>query len=408
MKRTILIISLLYACISQAQPFYPIVGDYENEDEIGGELMYINSIDNKKIPTGYDAVFDYSFFEIEGYTYLDMVWPDWAYPIRDTVTVGEISYFLWLLPVDTTYSIITLAEVPSNQKVLLSEAEYAPSYMTGGLVYMYDPISSGISYRVEDKTVLFPLRGESINASQVNLLANTLEFKYAVPANDGTFFGVPFQADDWLANFYNQDLEIVASGYNKYGRSGNGLVPVSPSGSDRFTYIDKKGEKAFNGAFNRAGNFASGRAFVKEGNSVYYIDTNGRKVIDDIFDGTDFDETGIAAVKKVDGWMIIDVEGKAIVDRYFPQVQNPSEGVLPIFYQGGWQFISKEGKPITKEKYLYVTPYKNGFAKVWKKEYGYKYPKLLLIDKTGEEVKTLIDYDQYRNIYARFDNKARK
>jgi hypothetical protein len=370
--------------------------------------MYINSIDNKRIHTGYDPVFDYSFFEIEGYTYLDMVWPDWAYPIGDTVTVGDISHFLWVLPVDTTYSIIKLGSGLKDQKVLLSEAEYAPGYLSGGLVYMYDPVSSGISYRLKDKSVVFPLRGESINADRVNLLANTMEFKYAVPANDGTFFGVPFQADNWLANFYNQDLEIVASGYNKYGRIGNGLVPVSPSGSDRFTYIDSNGNKAFNGAFNSAGNFASGRALVKQGNSLYYIDTDGKKVIDNIFDGTAFDETGIAAVKKADGWVMIDTEGKVILDRYFSQVQQPSEGALPIYYQGGWQFISNEGKPITKEKYLYITPYKNGFAKAWKKEYGYKYPKLLLIDKTGEEVKTLIDYDRYRNIYARFDNKAKK
>ena len=159
------------------------------------------------------------------------------------------------------------------------------------------------------------------------------------------------------------------------------LIPVS-NDSERWGYINRKGEYVINPQFEDANFFSEdGLARIMSGNGkIGYINRKGEYVIPAIYkNGTSFND-GLAFVVAEGGYLTcIDKKGnEKFVLNVATRVSAFSEGLAIFVTENGKHgFVDKTGKLVINAQFERALPFNSGFARIWQKgNVGF-------IDKTG-------------------------
>jgi hypothetical protein len=169
----------------------------------------------------------------------------------------------------------------------------------------------------------------------------------------GSTWGYIDTNGDWAVGPFTRQANPSGTGatYASYlspivfgaGRFSSGLAPVSsvPRAADaEWDYIDKTGNRAFEGTFQEATEFSEGLAAVKVGDKWGFIDTQGRMVIEPQF----YDDRSIWATEY---WYT-----------------GFSEGLAPVSVgHFKWGYIDKSGNFVIEPQYL-CTSFYGGVARV--------------------------------------------
>jgi|GEM_PF-5156080 len=392
LKYLLLLLALVFT-LYKSLSLYPIL--------YNDNLAYLDSLGNLAFETDYDYVNEDYIFQKDGIEFLDVNWPEWSFPKKGLVTVAKHHYLLWLIKIDTSYKLVDIKK--DGIWPVGSKWDYPLRPQNNGFVLQPEHITSGISYHRKDRYVYYSSPAISTEIEDNRSLGiNSAEFNFASDYNEGIAFGSFFSKNGWEISMIDTSFREVRSGIDKHGIMSEGRVPIREKDSSNYIFLDEKGEKIINGSFKEAGSFHSGRALVRDGGEYFFIDRKGNKVIDGFLAATRFSD-GIAAVQKAEGWRIIDTSGRFVNNTIYQAVNQPSQGIIGVQEEARWNFIDKQGNKIGSESYLYVGEFREGLAKVWYLADGDKYPFLLLINRSGKPVYTVLDPQDYRQRLAQIN-----
>ena len=128
---------------------------------------------------------------------------------------------------------------------------------------------------------------------------------------------------------------------------------------DRWTYIDKQGNRLFDKEFSSAHNFSEGYAGVlKEGN-VYpapssitvsqkwsYIDKNGDFVTELDFEEVGDFKNGYAIVKNDNKWGVIDKNFELVIPYQYDEIKEFGNRVFAVRIEEVWKYVDTTGNEI--------------------------------------------------------------
>ena len=166
----------------------------------------------------------------------------------------------------------------------------------------------------------------------------------------------------------------------------NGFFCIKDLKSDKWGYMNVKGEMVIEPKFEWVDDFAGDYAVVYDGKNKGVIDVNGDYVIDPAFRYIDLSDNGIAFVVKEDGDVgrFVDMNGNYVVDKEFIRGERKfSEGFCPVkdCETELWGYIDSEGNYLVEPKYKTAEVFSDGMAIV-ENEAGLKG----YIDATGKEI----------------------
>jgi hypothetical protein len=140
-----------------------------------------------------------------------------------------------------------------------------------------------------------------------------------------------------------------------------------------------------------------GISIVKLNNKFGCIDESGEIIIPTIYDYIDNKLYGdLIFVKREGKKGYLDLQGKVIIPCEFEKLTEPNEGFVVGLKEDKWQYINTSGIAITKLEYDEAFLFKNGLAKVQKKnKKGKKYG---FIDYSGKVV-VPIEYDDTSDFF---------
>lgn len=169
----------------------------------------------------------------------------------------------------------------------------------------------------------------------------------------------------------------------------DGRVPYGLS--MKYTYINRRGERAFSNVYSACGDFHYGLAYMRDPNGRYgFIDKTGKMAIPcELEAAHDFCDS-VALVKYDGKWFFIDLSGKMVVQENFKEgrIYDYHEGIAAAadadkdWDYTKWRYINKRGEDVVPGKWNQVSRFSEGCAVV-------DYSKV--IDKEGNEVFRLKD-----------------
>lgn len=196
--------------------------------------------------------------------------------------------------------------------------------------------------------------------------------------------------------FINADGKIVIE--PKYNQKGlnyfkEGKCYVRDSEAELGYYIDKNGEKVFEGLFLYGMPFYESRAFVKEADGWHVIDENGNHIFGKALG--EYSKTvpgrfsdGKATVIVDDKYGVIDSNGNFVIYPDFEELLTLTDGCIVYKKDGKYGYMKADGKIITEPVYDYLSNFKNGVA-----AFGFK-DKQGVVKSDGKEILAA----KYKNI----------
>jgi hypothetical protein len=133
-----------------------------------------------------------------------------------------------------------------------------------------------------------------------------------------------------------------------------------------YSYMNKKGERAFSRNFELALPFSNGRALVLRNDVYEYIDKVGKTVaISEDFESARSFSGGIAAVRINNKWGFLNLEGELVIEPQFYAVDAFNDGICKVAdEQNTWFYIDTTGKKIGKRSFFNATSFDSGLAAV--------------------------------------------
>ncbi len=150
-----------------------------------------------------------------------------------------------------------------------------------------------------------------------------------------------------------------------------GLAAVSKEDCDEkchYYYINRKGDTAFVGVFNYAGDFVEGRAVIGIGNceedSCKYgvIDKRGRFIVQPIYEEMDDVSEGFYAAALNEKYGYLDKKGKVVIPFQYNDALGFREGKASVKTNDGWMFIDTNGVQIIEKKFAKTSSFAGGFC----------------------------------------------
>lgn len=168
----------------------------------------------------------------------------------------------------------------------------------------------------------------------------------------------------------NEAISLLSISNLVYATSfSEGFAVVSFS-SGNVSFINKKGQIAFQGEFQKADPFSEGYAAVKVDNRWGYIDTYGRSVIPAKFDNALPFSEGVAHVSLGGKWGVIDSKGCFLVDPVFSYTGYIHSHGFSLVYNDmigkdcAAHFINQEGKNIFEKTFQAGLDFSEGLAPI--------------------------------------------
>lgn len=181
------------------------------------------------------------------------------------------------------------------------------------------------------------------------------------------------------------------------------LYPVVRS--DKYGFIDSKGELIVEPTYNLVGRFTEDRCIVEKFDEINlefdrlqgYINSHGEEIIPLISCQfcTSFSE-GLAQFEVVNGKVgFIDRWGKFKITPQFEIDYDGevslgfSEGVAAIAFEEGWTYINIQGEELFDVRFEIAKRFQDGYAVVSSVEQASQTQELFFIDKTGQRLETI-------------------
>ncbi len=225
---------------------------------------------------------------------------------------------------------------------------------------------------------------------------------YGYIRKDGTIAIKPKYV--WASEFSDGAARVIEHGECRYVGYGPcdplnpTMLPYAPNSRPsptaprcQYSFIDKGGNRLFEGTYPDAKDFAEGLAPVGDGKSWGYIDKNGNMVIPFRYESAEPFSEGLALVQIDRKWGYIDHGGKLIIPAIFQGAVDFSEG-LALVGDGAdrvW-FIDRTGRRAIPHVYTFASSFVMGLAHV-RQGVDYDRAKWSYIDKRGKAVFTYSD-----------------
>jgi len=169
--------------------------------------------------------------------------------------------------------------------------------------------------------------------------------------------------------FVNKNGEFVIEPQFDYAFdfSEDGLARIKKDG--KYGFVNKNGEFIIEPQFDYALDFVNGFAVIVSNEKWGFINKAGEVVIEPQFDyALDF-VNGFAVIVSNEKYGLINEKGEVVIEPQFDYLDSCEDDGLYIIKQDGkYGVINKEGKIIVKPKYSTLVDFKNGFAKISKRE----------------------------------------
>lgn len=152
-----------------------------------------------------------------------------------------------------------------------------------------------------------------------------------------------------------------------------GLAAVTQEDCDEvcnYYYINKRGDTAFAGVFNYAGDFVEGRAVVGLGNcdedacKYGVIDKRGKFIVPAIYDEIDDISEGFYAAAIDDKYGYLDSKGNIVMEFKYEDALGFKEKIAAVKTQKGWTFIDTTGTQLTTKYFSNTSSFSSGFCAV--------------------------------------------
>lgn len=174
----------------------------------------------------------------------------------------------------------------------------------------------------------------------------------------------PWIASDYTGDFYftGQGSSIPKKAPKEPRRSNRALTLVTIN--NKFGYADSTGALAIPMDYELADNFCEGLARIKRGKAWGFVDSRGVEIMVECDVLGNYSQ-GLAYFSKYGKYGFIDKNQKVAIPITYDQVTPFSkEGLAAVSLNARWGHINTQGEIVTPIKYLNVSEFKNGFARV--------------------------------------------
>ena len=245
--------------------------------------------------------------------------------------------------------------------------DWVDGFSAGTAVVMTDDQAGFIN---KEGKVILPLFYEEANPFYKGLAIVKMNGKYGLVHKTGRQV-LPFEFEDISWN-NKQDEIIVALKLGVY------------------YFYSLSGKILFEGKFEKAGDFNSGKAYIIKDGKYGFIDSKGKPTIPAVYDWAEnFSASSAAApviarVKQNDKFGLIDTSGKLLLPCEYTSIDEFSEGMAVIVKEKKFGFADESGKIVIPIKFDYspeisaAKGFQNGMAKAEQNK------KRGLIDRTGK------------------------
>jgi len=230
--------------------------------------------------------------------------------------------------------------------------------------------------------IIIPLSYDEANTFQNGLAVVKKENKFGLISKTGKTI-LPFEFDNISGN-----------------EGANNIILALKEGV--YKYYDAKGKFLFEGKYEKAGDFSSGRAYIVQNGQYGFINRKGEIAIPAIynwaesFSRKDSYKTGTARIKLMDKFGLTDSSGKSILLCEYDRIDEFSEGLVLLVKEKKFGFADAKGNIVIPLKFDYSSElsatngFKNGLAKVEQNK------KRGLLSKSGK-LYIPCEYDDVRN-----------
>lgn len=203
-------------------------------------------------------------------------------------------------------------------------------------------------------------------------------YKMGFGPTDNGLYPVADDTEKWGYINLKGEVEISFQFERAYGFS-EGLASVKLN--DKYGYINTKGDFEISPQFYFAGYFNNGRAHVNKNSLDYLINSSGEIITEGSTDMQMLNDQYFA-YKKGGLYGIKDLSGNILKAPFMSDFWGFSEGLAGVKIQGKWGFMDENFKIVITPKYTekIVYAFHNGYARF--KQNG----KVGLIDKTGKVI----------------------
>ncbi|MGE0200330.1 MAG: WG repeat-containing protein [Candidatus Melainabacteria bacterium] len=164
----------------------------------------------------------------------------------------------------------------------------------------------------------------------------------------------------------NGEWAITPQFEDAYGFSGK-LARVwkgLSNGHPIYSYINPKGEDAFQPTVAWCGDFSDGLAPFKISGHYGFMDSKGRPVIEARFDGVWPFQEGLALVKQFNKFGYINPKGEVVIEPLLDWADGFSQGLAPVRLGNQYGYINPKGKIEIAPQYAWAGNFRNGLAPV--------------------------------------------
>lgn len=133
--------------------------------------------------------------------------------------------------------------------------------------------------------------------------------------------------------------------------------------SNKYGYMNSKGEVVISPYFEYAEDFVDGMAKVKTNNGYGIIDKSGRYILQPIYSGCKLLGNGLISYKAYK-WKLKDKEGKEVGDLEFDDIMKFSEGLAAVKINNKWGFINTDGELVIEPIYDFAANFENSLCAV--------------------------------------------
>lgn len=150
-----------------------------------------------------------------------------------------------------------------------------------------------------------------------------------------------------------------------------GLIPVSiqildPTyeGSNISGFLNKEGQLAIYGYYDRVYNFSDGMARIEKDGKTGYINKNGDYVIPPIFSSGGAFAEELAPVMDVNSgkWGYVDKKGKFVIPPLYSKARRFSGGLAAVWKDFKWGYITPDGSVAVPLQYRSADSFSDGYA----------------------------------------------
>jgi hypothetical protein len=208
-----------------------------------------------------------------------------------------------------------------------------------------------------------------------------------------------YRAGEYWGMVDNNFKTIIQPAYDFLGyMSEEGLVEFNLPNSDKYGYLNKKGEVAIPANYDNTDRFLDGVATVKVGEKWGAIDKNGQFVINATYDRLQSIGEGRIAFYdyKAEKGGMMDTKGNVIVQAIYEGTQGFADnGLAPVRSNDKWGYVDKNGNVKLQFMYYDAAPFYEGYAWIKRAEdTNYE-----LIDTNGNTVITLAKRESPASVF---------